>query len=369
MVIVVVDGSERGGVKPASVSHMLKVIEASGLNTLAVASNTTVPHQDSIGLITYSEKFPLGAAISEYLKSNAPATGGPSTTVVLVSAEASELNEISSALQQLSKLGSGIGIVPTYQVDDEIELPGMTEAGFMPGDLISHLQPNIMIPCVAMSTSRSLFESGRFSCITMAGLAIELMLEAYSRGESIEMIDGEVTVPSDLGVLQAHNRELGRALRHSIEVIPVEELFPSNPWDTRRPESTLSCYQQLAAKFVRFGDLQAAESCLNQADRISESARSLALRAVIAMERGETLGAIAKLITSLQEYEQQKQPSASLAIESGSNSPAFDSVNTELKAGLDALNAQDNSSALRHFARAVREFDSFYRDSGLLLLV
>jgi tetratricopeptide (TPR) repeat protein len=244
----------------------------------------------------------------------------------------------------------------------------MTTAGIMPGDFISHLQPNITIPCVALSASRTLLESGRFSCLTMAGFAIELMLEAYSRGESIEIIDSEITVPSDLGAIQAQNRELGRALRHAIEVIPVEELFPSNPWDTRHPESTLSCYQQLAAKFVRFGDLQAAESCLNQADRIAESPRSLALRAVVAMERGETLGAIAKLITSLQEYEQQRQPRASIAVESGTN-PPFDSVNTELKAGLDALNAQDNSSALRHFARAVREFDSFYRDSGLLLLV
>jgi hypothetical protein len=78
------------------------------------------------------------------------------------------------------------------------------------------------------------------------------------------------------------------------------------------------------------------------------------------MERGETFGAIAKLIASLQEYEQgSKTPYTRI-------SENVEHVNSELKQGLEALNAQDNTGALTHFVRAIREFDGFYKETGLL---
>ncbi len=367
MVIIVVPSFEKGSPFSEQLQRTLDLARASGVADLVIASDGSIPAMSGIGLITFSDRYALGSAISEFIHSQS-ASKVASSHVTIVSAEISSLSNSSAAMQRLIAAQAPLSYIPTFHGSETVEFPGMNDAGFIASQLVQDIQPETMIPAVGLSVARALLDKVGFACISLSGLALELVVECFSRGEEVQLIDSDLSVASDFAPVQISNDELARGLRRAVELIAIEELFPAHAWDARRPESTMSCYHRLAAKFIRLGDFESADSCLNQSDRIAESPRALALRAVIAMERGETLGAIAKLITSLQEYEQQKRNASVSKLEEGAGQP-IDSVNEELKQGLSALNSQDNSAALKHFARAVREFDSFYRESGLLTLM
>jgi tetratricopeptide (TPR) repeat protein len=164
-------------------------------------------------------------------------------------------------------------------------------------------------------------------------------------------------------IFEASSTVRAKFLQGIIEGSAIESLFPELSWsDENQNASFAESLFSLAALFIRLGDLELAESCVDQAHDINQdSPRGLALKAIISNGYGETLGAVANLVSSLQQYEQIKdknQLSTTSAID-------IEKINAELKQGLDALNKKDNQEALAHFASAVCQFDPFYQKQGL----
>jgi tetratricopeptide (TPR) repeat protein len=154
------------------------------------------------------------------------------------------------------------------------------------------------------------------------------------------------------------------ALRTFIAILPIEELFPNNAWASFQDESLAACYQVLAAYFIKLQDFASAEDCLRESEALDASPRTLALRGLISRSHGETLGAVAHMVSSLQQYEQRKAPSPSHYV---SFQPKdIEVVNIKLKDGLDALNRKDNEEAFNKFSEAVFNFDEFFASVALV---
>lgn len=165
------------------------------------------------------------------------------------------------------------------------------------------------------------------------------------------------------GIFESSLKIRSKFLQGIIEGCAIESLFPQLSWiEQNQNASFAESLISLAALFIRLGDLELAESCVDQAhDLNQDSPRGLALKAIISSGYGETLGAVANLVSSLQQYEQIKDKNklpTSAAID-------IEKINAELKFGLDALNRKDNQEALTRFANAVCQFDPFYKNQGL----
>jgi hypothetical protein len=357
MMAVVVAGSISGSSKDEQIlGSTIRLLKEHGVTHVAVASRFATVPQPGVGLITYSERFSLGTAISEYARSF------ENNRVILVPYQGSEIRDFGRALEVLTSIDTNatIAYAPVNQGSLPVEFPGMSAAGMLSEKLLQELQPGMTVPAAAMSVDIGLLLETQTTSQTLPGLALELFLEAQQRGDSLSESAPAVTVSGSPEALLPPNTDIAASVRKAIESIAIEDLFPSLPWSSSERESGTSAYHSLAAKFIRLGDLSSAETCLDRAEELHSSPRTLALRAVVAMERGETFGAIAKLIASLQEYEQgSKTPYTRI-------SENVEHVNSELKQGLEALNAQDNTGALTHFVRAIREFDGFYKETGLL---
>ncbi|MCB0352075.1 MAG: hypothetical protein KDD64_01075 [Bdellovibrionales bacterium] len=158
-------------------------------------------------------------------------------------------------------------------------------------------------------------------------------------------------------------RDLSALLKYAVGTLNIEELFPNHSWQTHQEESAAACYHTLAAMFLKFNDLEAAKECLSFGDQLEDSPRSLALKGLIALTEGETLTAVANMVSSLQEYEKRKKSTSQhyLAFQPRD----LEQINTSLQSGLSALNERDNDLAMKHFTSAVFNFDQFYLDIGL----
>lgn len=152
-------------------------------------------------------------------------------------------------------------------------------------------------------------------------------------------------------------------MKAALSCCNIEELFPNHAWQSHQEESVAACYHELAARFIRLDDLESAEDCLKQSERFEESPRALALKALISKRHGEILGAVAHMVSSLQQYEQRKTATDSHYLSFNPNN--IEKINTQLEEGLSALNKRDNESALNKFTEAVFNFDSFYNQMGL----
>jgi tetratricopeptide (TPR) repeat protein len=143
----------------------------------------------------------------------------------------------------------------------------------------------------------------------------------------------------------------------------IEELFPQHAWKKFSQESAAAAYHTLAALFLRFGDAEAAVQSLQCSERLEESPRFFALLGLIQQSQGETLGAVANFVSSLQYYEARKK-------DDGRHYLSFkpenlEIINSRLVDGLNALNQRDNDRALTHFSEAVFNFDPFYAEYGV----
>ena len=157
-------------------------------------------------------------------------------------------------------------------------------------------------------------------------------------------------------------------LEQIVNSFNIEDLFPEHNWTDYSEESAAASYHTLAAHFIKLQDCTRAQDCLNISDELEESPRSMALRAVISHNKGETLGAVAGLVTSLQHYEVRKRNDNNLHyLQFVPND--LEKINARLNKGLSALNHRDNDSALFHFAEAVYNFDDFYNKHGLHKLI
>ena len=144
----------------------------------------------------------------------------------------------------------------------------------------------------------------------------------------------------------------------------IEDLYPNQAWDKFEEESAAASYHALAAVYLKLGDADAAQNCIDLSERFEDSPRSLALKGLIALTKGETLGAVANMVSSLQSYELRKK---------GADDDHYinfepkdlEGINKKLSEGLAALNRRDNEPAIQHFKQAVFDFDAFYSEFGI----
>ena len=101
--------------------------------------------------------------------------------------------------------------------------------------------------------------------------------------------------------------ETARLLRSIVNNCNIEDLFPNHDWTQHGQESAAAAYHSLAALFIKLQDTEAAMECLAFSDQLEDSPRSLALKGLIAIEKGETLAAVANMVSSLQQYESRKK--------------------------------------------------------------
>ena len=197
----------------------------------------------------------------------------------------------------------------------------------------------------------------------------EAMIQAIIDGEAVERLNSHVEISSfditsDDCVLSS--ARMAALLKLAVNNCNIEDLFPQHAWKQHQEESAAACYHTLAALFIRFGDTESAIDCLKLSDQLEDSPRSLALKGLIALDRGETLGAVANLVSSLQQYELRKKSDGSHYL---SFTPSnLERINSNLNAGLQALNKRNNEEAVEHFAEAVYNFDTFYSEYGVKML-
>ena len=225
--------------------------------------------------------------------------------------------------------------------------------------------PSIPFLCISMPRA-FLRKQTELTGKTAVEAMAQLFILAVAENEEIIKLIEELDIP--LSTEASHSLKLTNAgaslcLRTAIEACNIEDLFPNHAWNSYQEESIAACYHTLAAIFIRLDDLTSASECLLYSDELEDSPRSLALKALIAHRRGETLGAVANMISSLQQYEIRKRNDTTHYL---SFAPSdFNQINSRLQAGLEALNNRDNSQALSNFAEAVFDFDHFYRETGV----
>lgn len=238
---------------------------------------------------------------------------------------------------------------------------------FSPEGLIESIRRNSSWPLLGVTTSRTqLLNSSLEDATSVTEMIARAFIMAYGQGDAVEAMNGSGAVASE-GIASAlcdlDDGEVCRVLKTAIDSFNIEELFPTLAWRDFSSESAAAAYHSLAALFIRVGDLESANQCLSHSEQLEESPRYFALKGLIARERGETLGAVANMVSSLQCYEARKRQSEEHYL---SFQPAdLEDINSQLVEGLNALNRRDNETALAHFSRAVFQFDPFYIELGV----
>lgn len=254
---------------------------------------------------------------------------------------------------------SGITIVPVEIEGDSAEFPESIDA------LLRFIASESPWPVSALIVSKSFAldnitaEAESFS----EALAV-LLVRALASVEDINKLPRAIALSDENAALcRLSNMTLSRCIITAINSCAVEDIFPHHAWASHRQESAAASYHALAAMLIRLGNMKAALECLSLSDQLEDSPRSLALKAIIALDRGETLGAVANMISSLQQYEARKKKESEHYLNFAPQD--FEVINVNLQAGLEALNRRDNKAALEKFATAVFNFDAFYREFGL----
>jgi len=204
---------------------------------------------------------------------------------------------------------------------------------------------------------------------TLGDVMAEAMIRATIEGEAVERLNSQVEISSfDISSndTKLSNERMASLLKLAVNSCNIEDLFPQHAWKEHEEESAAACYHSLAALFIRYGDAESAIECLKLGDQLEDSPRSLALKGLIAFDRGETLGAVANLVSSLQQYELRKKNDGNHYLSFTPNN--LERINSNLNAGLQALNKRNNEAALEHFAEAVNDFDTFYSEYGIKMM-
>lgn len=196
--------------------------------------------------------------------------------------------------------------------------------------------------------------------------------QSLLHGEFISQLASEEEITTQIfdskNVRQLQKSERAYLLEQVLNLFNIEELYSELDWQTHSSEAASCAYHNLAAIFIKLEDFSRAEDCLNISDELEESPRSMALRALISNCKGETLQAVAGLVSSLQHYEVRKKN------ENNRHYLEFvpkdlEVINQRLSKGLTALNHRDNETALFHFADAIYNFDDFYKEHELKSLL
>jgi len=281
---------------------------------------------------------------------------------------------ISSALQlqsqDISRLVAEVESSPMLQhsvvrphcEQGELELPDLSPQG-----IISSLANVEHWPLMCVATTRmTLSETKESTASTCVELLAQALITAMGDGDDIRItssISPYVSSSIARATSELSMRPRANLLQSAAKAMNIEELFPEHPWKEFSQESAAAAYHSLAALFLRFGDPEAAVQSLKCSERLEESPRFFALLGLIQQSQGETLGAVANFVSSLQCYEARKRNDGKHYL---SFSPRnLEVINSSLVDGLNALNKRDNEQALSFFSDAVFNFDSFYETFGI----
>jgi hypothetical protein len=281
---------------------------------------------------------------------------------------------LSSALQldsqDISRLVAEIETTPMLQhtvvrphgENGELELPRMSPEG-----ILSSLANLGQWPLLCVATTRvTLSDLKDSSAATCVELIAQALITSIGDGDDIRVSSScNPFIPTTLARAISELSPNARAnlLRSIAEALNIEELFPQHAWKEFSQESAAAAYHTMAALFLRFGDAESATESLRCSERLEESPRFFALLGLIQQSQGETLGAVANFVSSLQCYEARKKDDGKHYL---SFKPSnLEIINSRLVDGLNALNKRDNEKALTYFSEAVFNFDSFYSEYGV----
>jgi len=252
----------------------------------------------------------------------------------------------------------------TCEIDSDgeaIEMPDLS-----PSNLISAITNNSAWPLLMVGTTKKLLQSmGEMTGGSITEVLARMMIKASGQGDEIISAPIALNLAGSTASLHLPREGAARCLNTAVNNCNIEDLFPAHPWANHEEESAAASYHTLAAHFMRLGDSDSALACLSFSDQFEDSPRSLALKGLIAQTRGELLGAVANMVSSLQQYESRKNDHGNthyLTFKPNN----LEAVNSKLHAGLEALNLRDNESALGYFAEAVFDFDPFYKELGVV---
>jgi hypothetical protein len=234
--------------------------------------------------------------------------------------------------------------------------------------VLNSISKTDMWPMVVVATSRfALAMIGEDDATSVAECIVQALVRSVADGDTIRqstMIDTTISSASLSAIAELSDEARARILKATVDAFNIEELFPNHNWISYSQESAAASYHSIAALFLRFGDPESAAECLDCSERLEESPRYFALQGLIHKQKGETLGAVASFVSSLQCYEARK-------VDTGKHYITFkpsnlEVINSRLVDGLNALNKRDNDSALTYFSEAVFNFDPFYAEYGVL---
>ncbi len=341
---------------PSACEQALQTARSAGSNNSIVISP-----QAPAGLTTGERFIALESGIGAALLANLP------SQAVCVLLNANIINSTPNALPLLKEMMACSENEFRYEalrVDGSVIAFGEPQVDEL-GTYLSST-PTIPLACCAFPTA-AISSNSIDNSSTFAEVVTCIFVYAVAHGLEINQGSYQLITGAQAGALisqQLSKQEAAAALRYAVLSCNIEDLFPNHAWAEHGEESASASFHSLAGMFLRLEDLETASQCLSNGDRFEDSPRSLALQGLIALRRGETLGAVAKMITSLQEYENRKRNNGSHYLTFNPNN--FEGINASLTAGLAALNKRDNGEAVKHFSQAIFEFDPFYRDMGLL---
>jgi hypothetical protein len=237
-----------------------------------------------------------------------------------------------------------------------------------PDQILSSISKSDVWPLVMVATSRFALSSvADDGATSVAQCLAQALVRSVADGDMIRqstMVDATITSASLTSSSKLSDEARARILKVTVDAFNIEELFPKHNWLSYSQESAAASYHSIAALFLRFGDAEAAAECLDCSERLEESPRFFALQGLIHKQKGETLGAVASFVSSLQCYEARKADTGKhyITFKPGN----LEVINSRLVDGLNALNKRDNDTALSHFSEAVFNFDPFYAEHGVL---
>ncbi len=334
-----------------SLANMLT--ETEGFSRLVIAESVgTIPASDSKIIDAHSVK---GAALmTEILKLST------SSKLLFVDARATASRAtLAAMLKEIEDdTSSQAWLISTEAKSETIELSELSAEAAMKQLTGAGSWPN-----AAMAMKREFIERN----INLHAESIQEFLTAaaiVAIGENEPISWTSESIRSDSESAKLSKAETARMLRLLVDRSNIEELFPAHDWIRYQGEAAAASYHSLAAIFLKLDEIEAATECLKLSDQFEDSPRSLALKGLIAERKGEILGAVANMVSSLQAYESRKKN------EGESHYLTFrpkniEVINEELRNGLQALNKRDNERAFNHFTEAVFSFDTFYRDFGV----
>lgn len=282
---------------------------------------------------------------------------------------------MSSALTfEPADLARLVAELDTRQIREHTIIVSRTESGTIEipelgaDTVLNSISKKDVWPLTAVATSRfALSMIGEDDAQSVTEYLAQALIRSVADGDTIRqstMIETAISAANLSAIAKLSDEARARILKTAVDAFNIEELFPNHNWISYSQESAAASYHSIAALFLRFGDPESAAECLDCSERLEESPRYFALQGLIHKQKGETLGAVASFVSSLQCYEARK-------VDNGKHYLTFkpsnlEVINSRLVDGLNALNKRDNDSALNYFSEAVFNFDPFYAEHGVL---